>query len=189
MTSQDLSFFPTFITDRLILRKLNDEDAENLAVIRSNDVVNKFLNRPGKITSEDARGFIQKTNNRIQNNELLYWAITLKGNDMLIGTTCLFNFSEGKIMAELGYELHPDFHGKGIMNEAISTVINYGFKEMNLKTLVALTKPGNLNSVKLLKRNNFTLDMYFDIVRREDASDFAVYFMTLPDFSSKKHIF
>jgi len=180
MSKEQLSSFPTFITERLILRKLNIDDAENLAIIRSNDLVNQFLNRPKKITSEEAAGFIQMTNNRIQNNELLYWAITMKSNDILIGTTCLFNFSAEKVMAEIGYELHPDFHGKGIMNEAISKVINYGFKEMKLNKLVALTKPGNLNSVSLLEKNNFILDTFFDNVSKSDASDYAVCFFKQP---------
>lgn len=180
MSEEHLSPFPTFITDRLILRKLNIDDAENLAEIRSDHIVNQFLNRPKKITAEEAIGFIQMTNNRIQNNELLYWAITLKSNDILIGTTCLFNFSAEKVMAELGYELHPDFHGEGIMHEAISTVINYGFKEMKLNKLVALTKPGNLNSVRLLKKNDFILDTFFDFVSKSEASDYAVYFLNKP---------
>jgi ribosomal-protein-alanine N-acetyltransferase len=177
MPAQHTYPFPTLITNRLQLRKLSVEDAHILAALRSNDIVNQYLNRPKKITAEEATEFINKTNSKIENNELLYWAITLKSSDTLIGTTCLFNFSTEKDKAEIGYELHPDFHGKGLMNEAISRVINYGFSVLNVRTIIALTKPGNLDSVRLLTKNNFSLDKDFELFKKEDAADFAVFYV------------
>ncbi len=177
----NFSNFPVFHTDRLEIRQLTDEDANQIAVLRSNEIVNQFLNRPKKISIEDASVFINDIKKRIENKESLYWAISMKDNNTLIGTTCLFNFNPEKGTAEIGYELLPDFHGKGIMNEVISATINYGFTELNLATIIALTKPDNKNSISLLTKNNFLLDKDFELVNREETADYAVYYLTNQD--------
>jgi ribosomal-protein-alanine N-acetyltransferase len=181
MHTLDFSNFPVLYTDRLKIRQLTPEDANQILVIRSNDIVNQFLNRPKTIRIEDAAAFINDINKKIENNESLYWAISMKNSNTLIGTTCMFNFNPEKEMAEIGYELHPDFHGKGIMNEVISTTINYGFTELNLKTIIALTKPANKNSINLLTKNNFLLDKDFEFANREETADYAVYYLTNKD--------
>jgi ribosomal-protein-alanine N-acetyltransferase len=48
------------------------------------------------------------------NHELLYWAITQTQNGKLIGTICLFDFSEELNQCEMGYELSTDYQGQGI---------------------------------------------------------------------------
>jgi [ribosomal protein S5]-alanine N-acetyltransferase len=181
MHNLNFSNFPVFHTDRLKIRQLTDEDANQISVIRSNEIVNQFLNRPKNTSIEDATVFINDIKKRIENKESLYWAISMKENNTLIGTTCLFNFNPEKRMAEIGYELHPDFHGKGIMNEVIATTINYGFTELNLRTIIALTKPENKNSISLLTKNNFLLDKDFELVNREETADYAVYYLTNKD--------
>ena len=64
------------------------------------------------------------------------------------------------------------------MNEVISTTINYGITELNLSTIVALTKPGNTSSIRLLEKNRFILDKDFTLVEKEKASDYSVYYLT-----------
>ena len=59
------------------------------------------------------------------------------------------------LVAEIGYALLPGFQGKGIMQEAIEKVIEYGFISMKLKSIVADLKPANIKSIKLLERNGF----------------------------------
>ncbi len=132
--------FPIFTTSRLILRSLKIEDANEILLLRSNKKVNEFIDRPETTNIEDAKKFIEKIQKGIKNKESFYWAITLKDSDTLIGTICCFNISVEKTMAEIGYELHPDFHGKGIMQEAISKVISWGFEELRLNTITALSK-------------------------------------------------
>ena len=112
MQPLDFSNFPVLYTNRLKIRQLTPEDANQIAIIRSNDIINQFIHRPKKTTVQEASKFITDINNKIRNNESLYWAISMKENNTLIGTTCLFNINPEKEMAEIGYELHPDFMGK-----------------------------------------------------------------------------
>ncbi|MEO5908017.1 MAG: GNAT family N-acetyltransferase, partial [Ginsengibacter sp.] len=104
---------------------------------------------------EEARSFIKKINNNIKSNKSFYWAITIKGNPKLVGTICLWKFSENKKTAEVGYELNSAFQGKGIMDEALKKVIHFSFETLGITTLEAFTHKDNLKSISLLMKNNF----------------------------------
>lgn len=177
MPALNFTSFPQLMTERLLLRRLSEADAHDILVLRSDEQVNQFLDRPACIDLEAAQSFIAKIEKGIINKESLYWVITLKGNDKLIGTICLWNFEADKMQAEVGFELFPGFQGKGIMGEALSEVLAFGFKELKLKTITALTNPGNLTSIKLLEKAGFLADSDYTLVTKEDAGKLLVYFI------------
>jgi len=147
--------FPILTTQRVVLRQLMADDEQDLFMLRSNQEVNRYLDRPIAQSSADALQFIEKINNAVGNNETIYWAIALKDNDKLIGTITLWNISVKNNMAEIGFELHPQFQRKGIMQEAIAKVLSYGFETMQLQTVEAYTHQDNEGSIKSLERNGF----------------------------------
>jgi len=149
--------FTEITTERLVLRKLKETDWEMISYLRSDKEVNKFVKRPNAPSKEKALEFISKTNNAIDNNSILYWVITEKGKNEMIGSICLWNFSEDKKKAEIGYDLSPEFQRKGIMDESLKNVLKFGFNTLLLDAIVAYTQYNNKSSVKLLKRNNFKL--------------------------------
>ena len=75
----------------------------------------------------------------------------------MIGTVCLWNFSEDKRYAEIGYELLPTYFGNGYMDETIKEVVKFGFETIELQTIEAFTHYGNASSIKLLEKNKFIL--------------------------------
>ena len=87
--------------------------------------------------------------------EWIYWGLAPKTNDRIIGTICLWNLSRKERCAEIGYELHPDFQGQGLMQEAVEVVLAYGFEEMKLKNIEAYLHKKNINSIRLLERSKF----------------------------------
>ena len=150
--------FPVLTTERLTLRCLELSDDQLLFKLRSDKVVNKYIVRPKQKNIEEIRGFITKVKNGIENNEWIYWVITIKDDPSLIGTICLWNFSEDKTVAEIGYELDPAFQGKGIMSEALKKIIDFAFQDIKLKSIEAYTHKDNDDSTKLLQKFNFKLD-------------------------------
>ena len=142
------------ISERLTLRKLSKNDAEEILKLRSNTEVNKYLNRePGK-TVEDVLTFIKMIIEN-ESDELFYWAITKTDEDKAIGTICLFDFSTDLEKCEIGYELLPEYQGQEIMTEAAKKVIEYAINILGVKTLEALTHKDNQSSTKLLQKLNF----------------------------------
>jgi [ribosomal protein S5]-alanine N-acetyltransferase len=168
--------YPDIETARLVLRRLKMSDTEAIHAIRSNTEVNTYLDRPFSISTDEAASFIQKIENLVASNEGLYWAITLKDNGALIGTICYWNIDAEKDAAEIGYELLPHFQGKGIMTEALKSVIKLGFDFLKLKNITAFPQKNNLKSYKLLKKCHFTRDFEHEKLENDDL--YAAYILT-----------
>lgn len=137
------------------------DDDKEIFSLHSHPTINKFLSRSPDKTVEDSKGFINRINEGIENDKWIMWGITLRDEDNIIGTICFWNLDLENYRSEIGFELHPDFHGKGIMQEAIIKILEYGFTEMNLHSVEAQVNPNNLSSIKLLERNNFIREAYF----------------------------
>ena len=160
---QNIKFdqFPSITTDRLQLRHVEKSDVNEIFFLRSDKKVMKYIDRSPAKKIGDGYEFIQKITEQEKNNDAVTWAITLKSNSKLIGTICYWNIQKEHFRAEVGYVLHPDYWGKGIMQEALLKVINYGFKVMNLHSIEANVNPGNAASIKLLEKNKFVREAYF----------------------------
>lgn len=148
-----------FLTDRLILRTLTEFDSFEVLGIRSHPVINQFLHRDSPRNTFEALDFILNIQRKSANGEIFFLGIALQNKPELIGTICLWNFSGDRKTAELGYELLPEYHGKGIMSEAVTFILNYGFEDLNVSKIEAFTNKNNLNSIQLLQKFNFALNV------------------------------
>jgi ribosomal-protein-alanine N-acetyltransferase len=145
-------------TERLQLKEINEINVDDILRIRSNEVINQFVQRNSPKNNYDALQFILTIKERTRNNETFYWGISLKDQPNLIGTICLWKFSEDRTVAEVGYELLPDFHRQGIMSEALKAVLNFGFNDLHLQEIVAMTNKFNENSKGILLKHDFVLE-------------------------------
>lgn len=121
----------------------------------------EYIDRAPAKSIEEVYPFLQKINDSQNNNESILWAITLKGKTKLVGTICYWNIEKEHYRAEIGYNLLPEYQGKGIMQEAFSEVVNYGFEIMTLHSIAANVNPDDVPSIKLLERNKFVREAYF----------------------------
>lgn len=149
--------FPLLQSSRLILRKIAEEDKDQIFLLRQDQHINRYIDRIPLNSEKEALAFITKVDAGIEHNKLIYWGLGLKENSDLIGTICLWNFSEDRTTAEIGYELLPKFQKKGLMTEALELVIEYSFMTLHLKNIKVYTHRDNERSVKLLERFNFTV--------------------------------
>ncbi|MBW8684732.1 GNAT family N-acetyltransferase [Chitinophaga rhizophila] len=183
MSQRVFTPFPTLRTQRLTLRQLKLNDEKQVFSLRSDSAINKYLDRQIAETIDDATHFINKVNENVTRNNALYWAIVFSGDDVLIGTICLFNFSQEKDRCEIGYELVTAYQGKGIMAEAMEEVVNYAFNTLKLHTIEALSHRDNLPSKNLLAK------FQFRDVNQPDKFDTALvcYHLTKPDTIQSLH--
>jgi ribosomal-protein-alanine N-acetyltransferase len=155
MTNLNSILFPILTTERLTLRQLSLDDQPDILALRSDPIINKYLDRQPAKTTEDAVNFINRVNENIEKRIAFYWAITLTATKTFAGTICLFDLSGEKDSCEFGYELLTKFHGQGIMKEAAEVVIECVFQTLQLKKILAFTHRDNQNSTKLLEKLNF----------------------------------
>lgn len=153
--------FPNLETNRLNLRRLTSTDVNEILALRSNPEIMKFIPRPLITTQEEALEFISAMDTNVNNNSVINWAITTKENDQLIGMIGYYRMKPENYRAEVGYILSAEYHGQGIMTEALQRVVQFGFEEMGLNSIEAVIDPENYGSEKVVLKNNFVKEGHF----------------------------
>lgn len=153
--------FPVLRTGRLVLRRIESGDAEDILFFRSDPVTMQYLDRDPIRTLGEASFFIRMIIDSLERNEGITWGISLTDDPRLIGTIGFWRLMKEHYRAEIGYLLHPDFWGRGLVSEAITAVMNYGFDVMKLHSVEANVNPGNKASVRVLERAGFVQEAHF----------------------------
>jgi len=148
--------FPILESERLRIDLSVANDAEAMMRLRSEEQVLRYVEITRLHSKEEALTFIQERWEGILRGEHFLWAIRMKGNKELIGSISLWHFSEDMNTAELGYMLLAEYHGKGIMSEAISTVLDFGFNQLQFQMIEAFTHSQNEPSKAVLFKHGFT---------------------------------
>ena len=186
MLQIDFHTFPELTTSRLQLRQMTSDDAEEFYFLRSNDVVMKYFDIPKLPSVGAALLLIEKITAIIHNNEGISWGISLKDDPKLIGTIIYREIDKDHHRAEVGYSLHPDHWRKGIIQEALTAVLDYGFTVLKFHSIEASVNPENIASIKLLEKNKFVREAYYkeNYFFNGKFLDTAVYSLLAPNTES-----
>ncbi|MBD3860662.1 GNAT family N-acetyltransferase [Bacillus sp. 28A-2] len=149
------SSFPTIHTERLILKQATMADAEDMHLYLSNETVCRYMGIDAHQSIEETKEEVDWYNQIFKEQTGIRWGISLKGDTTIIGSCGFLNLEKQHRRTEFGYELHHDHWRKGIMKEAITAVLRYGFQEMNLNRIEAIIDPANTSSVQLLEKIEF----------------------------------
>jgi [ribosomal protein S5]-alanine N-acetyltransferase len=152
--------FQNIETERLLLRRLNENDADEVLALRGNPEIMKFIPRPLAKSKEDALEHIAMIEDKIVNNTGINWGITIKGSPKIIGIIGHYKISPENHRAEIGYMSFPATNGKGYMSEAIKAVLEYGFEQMGLHSVEAIIDPKNIASERVLQKNGFVKEAH-----------------------------
>ena len=76
----------------------------------------------------------------------------------MVGTCGFTSFNCTSDSAEVGYVLNPEYWGKGIAQEALCRVLNFGFEKLNLNRIEARYMEGNERSRKVMERVGMTYE-------------------------------
>lgn len=147
-------------TERLILRPFTLDDAERLAEICQNELVQKHLfSLPNPYTIDDAVFWLNK---QLDSPDEKAYAIILKENGYLVGNICIRPKQNNS--AEIGYYIDEPYMSKGYMSEAAAAIIKYGFEELHLNKVYARHKTDNPASGRVMEKNG----MKFEGVLRQE---------------------
>lgn len=151
----DISVFPILKTERLLLRRPETADAADVLAFRGDVYVQRFNSKP--ITSVgEAEQQILEAQAEYARHEGITWAVTLAGEDKVLGHFALHSWSRNHRRAEAGYDMARAYWGRGIATEALHAILHFGFTQMNLHRIYAGTVADNQESVRLLERLGFT---------------------------------
>ena len=180
--------FPNLETERLLMRRIDFDDTPEIFRLRSDKGLMRYIDRPLTETDADARALIQKIETALETNEGITWGICPKETGKVMGSIGFWRLDKENYRAEIGYMLHHDLQGKGLMQESLDAVLKYGFSEMNLHSVEANVNPENNASLKLLERNGFIKEAYFreNYYYNGRFLDSLIYSLLVQDFKPQK---
>ena len=149
------------ITPELQLRPLRITDAEGLfAILSDTESMKHWSDKPLKHVDE-AAGVIREDLESDAGGKSLCWAVTLKGQDELIGKCILLSFDKQNLHAEIGYLLNREYWRKGLMHQAISAIVDFAFNTLKLHRIEADVDAENVGSLALLEKLGFQREGLF----------------------------
>lgn len=153
--------FPVLYTDRLRLVRHDLSHAADMYQLRTDAEVVKYLDThlPKSIT--DIENKIKENIENFNNKIGINWIIQLKDSKEAIGYMGIWRIDKHNNRGELGYALKKSYWQLGIATEAAKSVINFGFREMEIHTIMANTNPHNKASQALLTKLGFIQEAYF----------------------------
>lgn len=143
----------TIETERLILRKVEIKDAENLCALLNDEKVQEFLaGIPENYTLEMAIDYI---NNELSKNyvkkDFYDWGVEDKKTHKFIGRICVYKFDDYRRMADLVWYITPTVRGKGYMTEAGKAVIEF-LQNIGFDRIEAFANVENIASIRVMEK-------------------------------------
>jgi [ribosomal protein S5]-alanine N-acetyltransferase len=184
---------PTFAqtllhTERLLLRPLREADAHALFGIFSDPRVTRYLSRPPWPSIATAQERIARDIAAMSAGDYACFGIERMNDSKLLGECSLFNLNQQCRRAEVGYTMAFDAWGQGYMNEALRSLLEFGFSQLALNRVEADIDPRNLASAKSLERLGFIKEGHLRqrwIVAGE-ASDTGLYGLLAADWAARR---
>ena len=150
---------PDVETDRLYLRQRTSADAEDIFAYARLPKVSVPAGFPAVETLADELYYIEHIypSNLAKENIPSGYGITLKGTDKVIGSID-FPHRHGDKTLEIGYLLHPDYWGQGIVPEAGRAMLKVGFELLGLDKIILICYDYNKQSQAVARKLGFTLE-------------------------------
>jgi ribosomal-protein-alanine N-acetyltransferase len=145
-------------TPRLLLRRFGKDVLDHVSARYSDQELMDFY---GLITEERLSYHRSWAVNGCTtfNKDILFFHLLNKDDISCIGWCGYHTWYTDHDRAELGYVLNRGSDmGKGLMSEALATVLEYGFTAMKLHRIEAMAAPYNKGSIRLLEKNGFRLE-------------------------------
>lgn len=150
---------PKVETERLVLRQRKLEDAEDIFAFAKLAEVSYPAGFPPVKSLADEITYLQDIYPANLEKEGLPsgYGITLKGDDKVIGSID-FNHRRADDVFEIGYLLHPDYWGQGIVPEAAAALIEIGFTLIDLHKIELSCYDYNKQSQAVARKLGFILE-------------------------------
>ncbi len=153
---------PQLECERVILRRIRQSDAADMFSYASLPSVTRYLTWREHPDLLHTKRYLAYLDTQYRAGRFFDFAIVLRETGRMIGTVGFVSFDEANSAAEVGYVLHPDFWGKGIMTEALSRLLAFGFEELSLHRIEASFMPENAASRRVMEK----CGMSFEGIRR-----------------------
>jgi ribosomal-protein-alanine N-acetyltransferase len=166
--------FPEIETERLLLREILPDDAPAILAIFGDPAVTRYYDLETYTNLGQAQELIDFFDESFELERALRWGIERKADGKLLGT-CGYVWLR-RFRGEIGYDLAQAYWRNGYMSEALDAILEFGFVELDLNRIEALTMTEHLASADLLRKLGFCEE---GILRQHDYFKGAFHDMRL----------
>lgn len=145
--------FPIIELSKVNLRQLTRDDTEDFYNYITQEGVKRYLSAqeiPDSLAS--AQEELMYWAGLFFQMRSIYWGISTKDNNKLIGTCGYNNWSRVHNRIELSYDLNCDYWGQGIMTEAVLAITKFAFDALEARRVQATVVYDNIASMRVLEK-------------------------------------
>ena len=159
-------------TKRLLLRRQNIKDLDDLWALYRNPEITKYIPDAPRSREEAKEELEWHMNGHPRFPELGLWATIHKETGKFIGRCGLLPWTiDGQSEVEVAYTIAQEYWGQGLATEAAQAILNYGFELLNLSRLISLIDAENIASQKVAQK----IGMAFEKEGRDEKGSFLVF--------------
>jgi RimJ/RimL family protein N-acetyltransferase len=141
-------------TERLDLRVMRVADAPVLAAYRDMPEIARYQGWALPFTVDAARRMLEEQAHLDDLADEGWVQIAIEHNGEVIGDLAVCMTDDGHV-AELGFTLAPQHHGKGFANEAAGALVDALFARTDVHRVVASIDPANVASMRVIEHLGF----------------------------------
>lgn len=146
-------------SERLILRKFEESDAERMFLLDSNPEVMKYIGIPPVSDISESENIIKMILQQYTDNGVGRLAVIEKKSGLLIGWSGLKLLTQEingyNNVYDLGYRFLPEYWGKGYAFESAKASLEFGFNDLKTDTIYAHAHSENEGSNYILRKLGF----------------------------------
>lgn len=139
-------------TKRLYIRPFRTEDADELhGIIGDPKVMDRIPGGPSS-TPQETKIRLAKIIEHQEKNGFSLWALRTKEQGNLIGNCGLILVEGRGPEVELAYDIAYEFWGRGYATEAARECLRFGFENLKLDRIIALTYSDHIASRRVMEK-------------------------------------
>ncbi len=144
-------------TPRLVLRSFREDDVDAMAELFANP---DFMRFSLGIYTERKKtvDFIEKVMGWDRAGIPSAFAVTLRGENAIVGYCGFHHHPEVPGEVEIGYRLNPDYWNRGLITEAARAVRDHAFADLKLPRVISLVHPENIPSRRVAEKNGMKVE-------------------------------
>ena len=141
-------------TERLVVRDLDDGDAEALYEMHRRDEVMRWLDRTPSTGVAEELARLDRWR-AVREGPYGFFAIVERSTERVVGVLVFKPFAHLPHV-DLGWRLNPDVWGRGYATEAARGAVERAFTTLGLDEVAAVTLPDNARSRAVMERLGMT---------------------------------